>query len=119
MPPAAVPPAPAARKSSAQDDKLLAMLCHLSFFFLSIIFPLVIYLVKKDDGSDFLMQHAKESLNFHITIVLVCIALCITIIGIALVPVVSIFGLIMTIIATIKTSELKEYRYPFCLRLVN
>ena len=62
--------------------------------------------------------HAKESLNFQITISLVCIALIITIIGLLLLWVVGIGALILVIVATIKASENKMYRYPLTWRLI-
>lgn len=101
----------------SQDEKTVAILAHVLTFFSSILAPLIIYLVKKDD-SQFVASHAKESLNFQITIALACILLCITVIGILLLWVVGIFALVCVIIATIKASEGKLYKYPFTLRLV-
>jgi len=89
--------------------------CATLFFWL--IPPLVIYLIKKDE-SPYVAAHAKESLNFQITISLVCIALIITIIGLLLLWVVGIGALILVIVATIKASENKMYRYPLTWRLI-
>jgi uncharacterized Tic20 family protein len=114
-PPAATPAAP-----SQSNDKLLAVLCHLSYLLLSIIFPLIIWLVKKDE-SPYLAAQAKEALNWHITIFLAFVAcgiLSIVIIGLFLMPVVGIGGLIFAVIAAIKTNDGVDYKYPFCLRLI-
>jgi hypothetical protein len=89
--------------------------CATLFFWL--IPPLVICLIKKDE-SPYVAAHAKESLNFQITISLVCIALIITIIGLLLLWVVGIGALILVIVATIKASENKMYRYPLTWRLI-
>src|ERR1043165_7078280 len=98
------------------DEKTLAILSHVLTFVAAILAPLIIYLIKKDE-SEFVRIHARESLNFQITLLLVCIALFITIVGILLIWVVGIFSLICVIIATIKASEGKLYKYPVSLRL--
>jgi len=79
--------------------------------------PLIVYLMKKDQSS-FVTAHAKESLNFQITVFLLVIILFITIIGILLIWVVGILALVLVIMATIKASEGKLYKYPFSLRLI-
>ena len=79
--------------------------------------PLIIYLVKKDD-SQFVAYHAKESLNFQITLFVIVIILVITIIGILLLWVVGLLSLVLVIVATIRASEGKLYRYPISIRLV-
>lgn len=54
----------------SQDDRVMAMLCHLLGFFTSFIGPLIIYLIKKDE-SPFVRHHAAQALNFQITIILI------------------------------------------------
>src|SRR5277367_1028942 len=52
------------------NDKLLAILCHLSFVIgFGFLLPLIIYLVKRKE-SVFVEAHAREVLNFHISILL-------------------------------------------------
>lgn len=119
VPPPIIPeiPSPAADSS----DKLLAILCHISFFFLSLILPLIVYLVKKDE-SGFVRFHAAEALNFHITLILAslcCIPLCFLVIGFPLLLLISLCGVIFTIIAAVKTGDGIAYRYPVCLRLIS
>ena len=64
-PPLNVPP-PVVKPDS--NEKLLIILCHLSLFLgVGIIFPLIIYLVKKGE-SEKITAHARESLNFHISL---------------------------------------------------
>jgi uncharacterized protein len=99
------------------DEKTMAILAHILSLFFWLIPPLVIYLVKKDE-SKFVAYHAKEALNFQITMTLIGIALFITIIGIILLWVLGIIILILVIVATIKASENKLYRYPLTLRLI-
>ncbi|HRN56198.1 MAG TPA: DUF4870 domain-containing protein [Agriterribacter sp.] len=99
------------------DEKTLAILSHVLTLVVWLFAPLIIYLIKKDE-SPFVAAHAKESLNFQITVSLVCIVLFITIIGIFLLWIVGIIALILVIVATIKANDGKLYRYPFTWRLI-
>lgn len=99
------------------DEKTLALLAHVLTFIFPLLAPLIIYLLKKDESS-FVAYHAKESLNFQITLFIVCVILFITIIGILLLWVVGIIGVVLVIVATIRAAEGKLYRYPLCIRLI-
>lgn len=99
------------------DEKMMGMLAHLITIFSSFLGPLIIYLVKKDE-SEFVAEHAKESLNFQITVAIICIALIITVIGILFVWIVGIISVVFAIIAAVKANEGKPYKYPFCIRLI-
>ncbi len=99
------------------DEKTLALLAHVLTFIAPIIAPLIIYLLKKDDAP-FVAYHAKESLNFQITVFIVCFLLVITIIGLLFVWIVAILAFLLVILATIRASEGKLYRYPLTWRLI-
>ena len=101
------------------DEKTMALLSHILTLVPGVGFfaPLVIYLIKKDESA-FVAAHAKESLNFQITLYIVIIGLFITIIGIFLVWIVAILALILVIVATIRANDGKLYKYPFALRLI-
>lgn len=102
------------------DEKTFAVLSHILAIVASFIAPLIIYLIKKDESS-YVAEHAKESLNFQITMILAFIVsgiLILVLIGILLIWLLSIANLVLVIIATIKASENKLYRYPFNLRLI-
>jgi uncharacterized Tic20 family protein len=102
------------------DEKTLAILSHILTIISSFIAPLIIYLLKKDD-SPYVAEHAKESLNFQITMFILYIIsfiLIIVLIGILLIWVLTIANLILVIIATIKASENKMYKYPINFRLI-
>jgi uncharacterized Tic20 family protein len=79
--------------------------------------PLVIYLLKKDESA-YIAEHAKESLNFQISLAIYMAILFITIIGILFMWLVGIFALIVIIVATIKASDNKLYRYPLTIRFI-
>lgn len=100
-----------------RDERNIAILAHVLTFFAPILAPLIIYLIKKDE-SPFIAFHAKESLNFQITLVIVILILVFTLIGILFIGLVGIIALFMVIIATIKASDGKWYKYPFNIRLI-
>ena len=99
------------------DEKTLALLAHVLTFVFPILAPLVIYLIKKNE-SDFVAYHAKESLNFQITMFIICFVLVITVIGLLLLWVVGIIYMVLIIVATIRAGEGKLYKYPFSIRLI-
>ena len=99
------------------DEKTMALLSHVLTIVASFLAPLIIYIVKKDESA-FIAAHAKESLNFQITVALIIIVLCITIIGILLVWFVGIASLVLVIMGTIRASEGKLYKYPVNIRFI-
>jgi uncharacterized Tic20 family protein len=99
------------------DEKTMAILAHVLTLAVGFIAPLVIYLLKKDE-STYVTAHAKESLNFQITLFIVVIILVVTVIGVLLLWVVGIFALVLVIVATIKANDGKLYKYPLNIRLI-
>ncbi len=102
------------------DEKTFAILSHILTIVSSFIAPLVIYLLKKDE-SPYVAEHAKESLNFQITMAIlfiISLILIFVLIGILLIWLLSIANLVLVIVATIKASENKLYRYPINFRLI-
>ena len=99
------------------DERTMAILSHVLCIVAWIIAPLVIYLIKKDE-SKFVAEHAKESINFQLTLTLVAILLVITVIGIFFIWILSILAIVLIVVATIKASENKLYRYPFTIRFI-
>lgn len=69
-----------------------------------------------------LPNHAKEALNFQITIMLAFIVsaiLVLVLVGVVLLVVVAIAQVAFSIIAAIKANDGEPYKYPFTLRLVS
>jgi hypothetical protein len=111
------------------NDKLLAILCHVSLFLgIGFILPLIVYLVKRDE-SQLVAAHAKEALNFHLSLLIyfVCtiplafmsILICIPIL--IFIPIYLGLGLmafICAIIAAIQASEGGFYFYPLTIRFI-
>lgn len=99
------------------DERTLAILCHALGIFFWIFPSLIIYLWKKDESA-YIAEHAKEALNFQITITLLGIIMFITIIGILFLWVLGPLAVVLCILAALKASENRIYRYPLTWRLV-
>lgn len=111
---------------STPESRMWAMLAHLSALsgfvipFGSIIGPLIIWLIKRDEMS-FVDDQAKEALNFNISIAiygLVSAVLILVVVGFLMLAVIGIVWLVFTVVAAVKANEGVAYRYPLTLRLV-
>jgi uncharacterized Tic20 family protein len=107
---------------SNTNDKLWNVLCHLSAFLgVALILPLIVYLVTKDDPNSTIPGHAKETLNFHISLFIYAIIsgiLIVVVIGAFMLGAIAIAGFILAIIGAVKASNGELYRYPLTIRLV-
>lgn len=112
--------------SIAAHSRNWAMAGHLSSYvvFLGIpipvIGPLIVWLLKRDDDA-YVEDHAREALNFNISIMLytfVSAVLVLAVVGIVLVPVVLIAWFVLTIVAGVKAAGGEIYRYPLTIRFV-
>ena len=103
-----------------QEDKTWAVLTHLSIFLVPFLGPLLIMLLPGKE-SPFVEAHAKESLNFHITMFIlgfVCAFLILILIGIPLLIALLIFSLVMPIIAAVTAGQGRPYRYPLTIHFL-
>ncbi|HAM70601.1 MAG TPA: DUF4870 domain-containing protein [Verrucomicrobiales bacterium] len=111
MPPPTASP-PSLLKS---DEKLWVVLSHLSLFFgVGILLPLIVYLVKKEDSAP-IAHHAKEALNFQISLALYalgCIPLVLVFVGAPLLLALGVASMVLAIIAAVQGAEGRPYRYP-------
>ncbi|MBN2584061.1 MAG: DUF4870 domain-containing protein [Planctomycetes bacterium] len=112
------------------DDKTMGMLCHLLGIF-TFIGPLIIWLVKKDE-SRYVDVHGKEALNFQLSLFIFLAGVGVVETVLAVIPFINclalvlmpalglipLFGLVMLVIASIKASEGKVFRYPLAIRLI-
>lgn len=119
--------------TSTNPDKQTALFMQIgagvaSFFMwgLGFIVPLIMYFVNKEKADKaWLVEEAKESLNFHLTITMVWVAIgLLSFVGIGfflLIPamfVLPIGGLVFAIIAGMKNNEGQSYRFPVAVRLI-
>jgi len=119
--------APAPGAAPTENERTWGMLAHLSalagvvvWLLGCVLGPLVVYLSRRDQ-SEFVAEHAREALNFNITVALaalVCMALMVVFIGFILGTALFVGWLVLTLIAAIRASEGERYRYPLSLRLV-
>ena len=123
--PSATGPAPGT--APTENERTWGMLAHLSrptgvvvWLLGCMIGPLVVWLGRRDPSA-FVDEHAREALNFNITVFLAlwcACALMLVFIGFILGTALFMVWLVITLIAAIKASEGVAYRYPFSLRLV-
>ena len=113
-----LPSAPRSPASETGDENLWILLSHLSILLgVGLVVPLVVYLVKKEE-SERVAFHAKEALNFHISIMIYTLVCAITCVGAPLIIVIGVGGMVLSIIAATKVSDPVPYQYPLTLRLV-
>ena len=121
----AMSPPPVVSVPSA-EEKQWALFAHLSALvgyiipFGSIIGPLVIWQIKKNE-MPFVDDQGKEALNFQITIAIiaiVCLLLVLILIGILLLWALAIVNLVLIIIAALAANNGQAYRYPFAFRFI-
>jgi uncharacterized Tic20 family protein len=112
---------------NASETRTWTVLCHASAllgFFVPwaghILAPLIVWLIKRDESAE-VNEHGKESLNFQISMLIYSIIsgiLCLIIVGFALLAILHLLNVVLVIIASIRASEGKLYRYPFTIRLI-
>jgi uncharacterized protein len=125
--PQSPPPAPPqATAEISKDQRLWAMIAHLSAFsyYVSgigiVLGPLIVWLAKRD-GNPFVNDQGKEALNFQISVLiygLMMLPLCLILIGIPMLAALHIFQIVCIIIGAIKANDGVAFRYPLTIRLV-
>ncbi|WP_407642050.1 DUF4870 domain-containing protein [Cytobacillus massiliigabonensis] len=104
----------------SNDERLLATAIYVTSFFTTIIGPLVIWLLKKDE-SEYINYHGKEYFNFIISYSvysIISVFLMFILIGFITIWAVGVAAFVFTIIAAVKAYEGKEYRFPLVFRLI-
>jgi len=135
----------------AETERHWAAMAHLSALLLAlatswaagvagVVAALVVWLLKKDD-SPFIAEHAREALNFNLSMLLYACAagaLAITLVGATVLTLgigliltlpagillvlacgaIAVLWLVCSVIATVKAWNGEHYRYPLSLRLV-
>lgn len=109
-----------------EEEKQMAMFTHLIALvgyvipFGHIVGPLILWSMKKDQ-MPMVDKHGKASINFQISVTLYMIIsgiLSIILIGIPFLIGFAILQLVGIIIATIKTSNGEEYKYPLTIEFI-
>ena len=109
------------------EERKWAMFAHIGTFssmFVPLgnfLAPIIIWQLKKNE-SEFVVDQAKEALNFQITVLiyaLLSFLLVFIFIGFFLIFGLVIFSLVIVIVAGVKANEGEYYRYPMCIRLIS
>ena len=113
--------------STAGNVRSWCVACHLSALagFVvpalgHILGPLIVWLIKRADSPE-IDEHGKEALNFQISMLIYNIVagiLCLILIGFALLAILHVLNVVFVIIAAVRASEGRMYRYPLTLRLI-
>ena len=113
--------------SSSSTVRTWTILCHASALlgvFLHfpghLLGPLIVWLAKRDDSPE-IDAHGKESLNFQISMLIydaIAAIFCLVLIGFAFLAILWILNTIFVIVASLKASEGKLYRYPMTIRFI-
>ena len=104
------------KRGLKDDEKQMAMFCHLGALIGGFIIPLAIWMMKKDE-SRFVDSHGKECLNFMISLFIyymVGIPLTCGLIVLVLGP----LSLYWCIMAGMAANQGKKYVYPMTIRLI-
>lgn len=103
----------------SQDSKNLALVLWIATIFFAFIPGLAVYLIKQDDP--YLLEQAKESLNWSITALIVYaigFVLMFVLIGILVWFILGIVHLVFCIMGVVATSKGESFRVPWAIRLV-
>lgn len=111
----------------SHDEKTMATLAHLGAFFGfvapgmgNILVPFLIWVLKKEE-SEYISEHAKEALNFQITMsicFLIGAVSLIMLIGFIALPILLFLDIIFSISAAVKANRGEDYEYPLNFRFI-
>lgn len=99
---------------------LAALLAYVGIPFGHIFGPLVIWLAKKDDDA-FISTHARESLNFQISMTIyfiISFVLMFVVIGFVLIFILFALHIALTVLAALRANDGQFYKYPFTIRFI-
>ncbi len=85
-----------------------------------VLAPLIVWLAKRDASPE-IDAHGKEALNFQISMLIynaIAAVFCLVLIGFVILPVLWVLNAVFVIIAAIKASDGKFYRYPMTIRFI-
>lgn len=109
------------------EERTMSMLCHLSalaMFFIpfgSIVGPLIVWLIKKDQYAE-VDRQGKDALNFHISMLIYIVMaaiLIIFVVGLFILIALGVLNLVVIIVASIKSNNGERYEYPFSIKFIN
>jgi uncharacterized Tic20 family protein len=96
----------------------LSILCHFVTPFLSVVVPLVLWLILKDEDPE-VDHHGREALNLQICVLLTSLLLGVTCLFAFLIPVLWLTASVFGILAAVEAHAGRRYRYPLIWRPIN
>ena len=112
---------PVESESISSESRVWAVAAHLlPLASLYILGALFVWLIKRDEDA-YVEGHAREALNFQLSILIygiISTILTIVLVGIVLLVIVLIFSFVSSIVAAVKAAGGEEYRYPLTIRFV-
>ncbi len=102
-----------------REERGLAAVAHVLGLFTGFLGPLLMYLLKTEEG--LARDQAREALNFQISILIGCAVatiLLFVVIGILLFTAIGIADVVLSIVAATRAYNGQRYRYPVSIRLV-
>ena len=125
---------PSSTPTTSSNVRVWCVLCHASALLGGVlptlghlVGPLIIWLLKRDESPE-VDAHGKESLNFQISMLIYAAVLGVltfillfVLVGFLLLPLFGILYLadiVLVVIATIKASEGRLFRYPLTIRFI-
>lgn len=106
-----------------KDQKIISAIAHISAILplgFGFVGPLIVWLAKKDEGG-IVAEHAKEALNFQITMIvlnLIAWVLILVLIGFIMLWILGILNFIFVVVAAVKALNGEFFRYPFTIRFI-
>jgi len=115
------PPPYDARRLTTSDERTLGMFAHLlPIIGAGFVGPLIVYLVKRKE-SEFVADHARDALNFQITVIIgmfISVPLIYACIGVPMVMAVGICNLVFCILGAVAANKGDTYAYPINIPFV-
>lgn len=97
---------------SENEERLIALLAHISVFIVGgILGPIIAMVIKPE--SAFVQDQAKEALNFQLTMFIVSLVTC----GIGAIVCIPML-LILSVVGGVAAYQGTTYRYPWSFKLV-
>jgi len=107
-------------KPGKSAARIWLTLLHLSGFFVLLVPPLIIWILKKDEIPE-MDLHGRDVLNFQISMWIYLFAASFSIflaIGILILPLLGIFSTFVVIINTVRVANGNSYKYPLSIRFI-
>ena len=107
---------PRKSKKPTDEEKQMAMFCHLGALLGGFLIPLIIWMMKKDQ-SRFIDRHGKEALNFNISFIIWYMVIGMVTCGIGALVLFPLF-LWWCIAAGMEANRGGFYEYPMTIRFI-